>query len=175
MKKEDVVRNVLIIMVGAGLFVALTEVRIPLANNIALQIRMGLISFISAVLGPVIGGVVAVIGHAIGDQLFDNGIYWSWVVADGVYGIIIGLFSAKYQITKRHFRKKEIGLFNVVQIIANVIAWIGVAPTLDILLMDKAPSFAYLQGVMACSTNVIVVAVLGTLLNYIYSVTFTGE
>lgn len=92
-----------------------------------------------------------------------------------MYGIIIGLFSAKYQITKRHFRKKEIGLFNVVQIIANVIAWIGVAPTLDILLMDKAPSFAYLQGVMACSTNVIVVAVLGTLLNYIYSVTFTGE
>ena len=60
-------------------------------------------------------------------------------------------------------------LFNVVQAISNVVAWIVVAPLLDVLIYKEPFNKVLIQGVFACLGNVIVVGILGTLIAVGYS------
>ena len=118
MKLKFGIKEVVAIGIGTALFVALTEVQIPLGfiPNTALQPRAALLAFLAAVFGPIVGGTVGLIGHALGDALFYGSVWWSWVFPDAVFGILVGLFAAKYAIKDGGFDKKAIVLFNVVQI-----------------------------------------------------------
>lgn len=169
--KKFGIKEVVAIGIGTALFVALTEVQIPLGfiPNTALQPRAALLAFLAAVFGPVVGGVVGFLGHALGDALFYGSVWWSWVIPDAVFGIIVGLFAAKFAIKEGGFDKKAIISFNVIQIIGNVIAWIVCAPVLDILVYAEPANKVFAQGFFACLGNVIIIAILGTLLAVGYS------
>lgn len=149
----------------------LTNVQIPLGfiPNTAMQTRAALLAFFSAVFGPVVGGAIGLIGHALGDAVFYGSVWWSWVFPDAVFGIIVGLFAAKYRVKEGSFGKKEIILFNVVQVIANAVAWIVVAPVLDILIYAEPAKKVFAQGVGATIANVIIIGILGTLLLAAYA------
>ena len=121
------------------------------------------------VFGPVVGAVVGFLGHALGDAFFYGSIWWSWVVPEAVLGAIIGLFAKKYAIVEGGFDGKKIGLFNVVQVIGNAIAWIAVAPILDIVIYKEPANKVFAQGFWAFLGNVIIAAILGTLLSVGYS------
>lgn len=171
MKLKFGIKEVVAIGIGTALFVALTEVQIPLGfiPNTALQPRAALLAFLAAVFGPVVGGAVGLIGHALGDALFYGSVWWSWVFPDAVFGILVGLFAAKYAIKDGGFDKKAIVLFNVVQVIANAIAWIVVAPLLDIVIYAEPANKVFAQGFWAFLGNIIIIAILGTLLGVGYS------
>ena len=138
MKMKFCIKEVVATGIGTALFVALTEVQIPLGfiPNTALQPRAALLAFLAAVFGPVVGGIVGLLGHAIGDALFYGSVWWSWVFPDAVFGIIVGLFAAKYKVKEGSFGGKEIGLFNIVQVVANVII-IGILGTLLLVAYSK--------------------------------------
>ena len=89
MKMKFGIKEVVATGIGTALFVALTEVQIPLGfiPNTALQPRAALLAFLAAVFGPVVGGIVGLLGHAIGDALFYGSVWWSWVFPDAVFGI----------------------------------------------------------------------------------------
>ncbi len=55
-------------------------------------------------------------------------------------------------------------MFNLIQIIANGVAWFLVAPTLDILIYSEPANKVYLQGVIGGISNMVTVGVLGTIL-----------
>lgn len=171
MNKKFGIKEVVATGIGTALFVALTEVQIPLGfiPNTSLQPRAALLTFIAAVFGPVVGGLVGLLGHALGDALFYGSVWWSWVFPEAVFGIIVGLFAAKYAIKEGGFDKKAIALFNVVQVIGNAIAWIVVAPVLDIVIYAEPANKVFVQGVWAFLGNIIVIAILGTLLSAGYS------
>lgn len=171
MKLKFGIKEVVAIGIGTALFVALTEVQIPLGfiPNTALQPRAALLAFLAAVFGPIVGGTVGLIGHALGDALFYGSVWWSWVFPDAVFGILVGLFAAKYAIKDGGFDKKAIVLFNVVQVIANAIAWIVVAPLLDIVIYAEPANKVFAQGFWAFLGNIIIIAILGTLLGVGYS------
>lgn len=118
---------------------------------------------------PIVGGAIGIIGHALGDALFYGSVWWSWVFPDGLFGIIVGLFAAKYAIKEGGFTGKSIVLFNVVQVIANALAWIVLAPVLDILIYAEPANKVFTQGVLAFVGNIVVAGVLGSLLAYAYS------
>ena len=158
MKTKFGVKEVVAIGIGAALFVALTEVQIPLGiPNTYLQPRAALLAFLSAVFGPVVGAAVGVIGHALGDILFYGSAWWSWVFPEAVFGILVGSFAGKYAIKEGGFGKKEIILFNIMQIIGNAIAWILVAPILDILIYKEPASKVFVQGIAAWLGNVVII------------------
>ena len=59
MKMKFGIKEVVATGIGTALFVALTEVQIPLGfiPNTALQPRAALLAFLAAVFGPVVGGI----------------------------------------------------------------------------------------------------------------------
>ena len=171
MKSKFGIKEVVAIGIGTALFVALTEVQIPLGfiPNTALQPRAALLVFLAGVFGPIVGGVVGLLGHALGDALFYGSVWWSWVVPEAVVGILVGLFAAKFSIKDGGFETKQIVLFNVVQIIANALAWILAAPALDIVIYAEPANKVFAQGAWAFLGNIIIAGILGTLLAVAYS------
>lgn len=164
--KKFGIKEVVATGIGTALFVVLTNVQIPLVivPNTALQVRAALLAFLAAVFGPWVGLITGILGHAIGDIVYYGGAWWSWVFPDGIFGLLVGLFVAKYAINEGGFESKQIALFNGVQVVANAIAWIVVAPVLDILIYSEPANKVFAQGVLACIANVIICAILGTIL-----------
>ena len=171
MKQKFGIKEVVAIGIGTALFVALTQIQIPLGfiPNTALQSRAALLAFLAAVFGPVVGGAVGLIGHALGDALFYGSVWWSWVFPDAVFGILVGVFASKYAIKDGGFDKKAIALFEIVQVVGNALAWILVAPVLDILIYAEPANKVFSQGFFAFLGNIIIIAILGTLLAVGYS------
>ena len=172
MKFKIGIKEVVAMGIGTALFVVLTNAQIPLivVPNTALQPRMAILAFLSAVFGPIVGAVVGLLGHALGDALFYGSVWWSWVIPEGVVGLCIGLFVNKFAVKEGGFvNSKNIILFNVVQIVANAIAWILVAPVLDILMFAEPANKVFAQGAFAFLGNIIVIGILGTILLIAYS------
>ena len=74
-----------------------------------------------------------------------------------------------YAIKNGDFGKKGIITFNIVQVVANAVSWIAVAPVLDIVIYAEPANKVFIQGAFAFLGNVIITGVLGTLLGVAYS------
>ncbi|BCN31218.1 ECF-type riboflavin transporter substrate-binding protein [Anaeromicropila herbilytica] len=170
MKKSDI-RSVAAIGIGTALFILLTLAAIPVGfiPNTQLQTRVAFLTFMSAIFGPVVGGAIGFLGHAIADASFYGGVWWSWVIPEGVYGIIIGIFALKFKIEDGGFGLKETVLFNIAQVVANIIAWIVIAPILDIVIYAEPANKVFAQGATSALLNIITVAIIGTILTKAYS------
>lgn len=170
-KKFFSIRDVVAIGIGTALFIVLSYVSIPVGfiPNTNLQTRAALLGFFSAVYGPIVGGVVGFLGHALADAIQYGGVWWSWVFPEAVFGIIVGLFAMRFKIKEGGFKKKEIILFNVVQVIGNVVAWVIVAPILDIIIYAEPTNKVFTQGVAAMIANIVIIGVLSTLLAIAYT------
>ena len=170
MNKKFGIKEVVAIGIGTALFVVLTEVQIPIGiPNTSLQPRMAVLAFLSAIFGPFVGAIIGLLGHALGDAVFYGWVWWSWVFPEAVVGIAIGAFAKKFAVKEGGFDKKNIILFNLVQIVANAAAWILVAPVLDIAVYAEPASKVFLQGAFAFLGNIIIIGILGSLLLVGYS------
>ncbi|MCR4739456.1 MAG: ECF-type riboflavin transporter substrate-binding protein [Lachnospiraceae bacterium] len=171
MKSKFGIREVVAAGIGTALFVALTEIQIPLGfvPNTALQPRVALLGFFAAVFGPIVGGIVGLLGHALGDALFYGGVWWSWVIPEAIVGIAIGLFVDRYKVKEGGFDRNAVITFNIVQIASQAVAWIVAAPLLDIVIYKEPVNKVFVQGFFAFLGNIIIACILGSLLCYGYS------
>lgn len=82
MNKKFGIKDVVAIGIGTALFIVLTNVQVPLGfiPNTSLQSRVAVLTFFSAVFGPIVGGVIGLVGHALGDALF----LWKHLVELGI-------------------------------------------------------------------------------------------
>jgi energy-coupling factor transport system substrate-specific component len=95
----------------------------------------------------------------------------SWVIASGFTCFVIGLVYPKLHVEDGEFGKKDMILFNIYQVVANAIAWVIIAPVLDILIYAEPASLVFVQGVYAAVVNAISAGVIGTILLKLYSKT----
>ena len=65
--------------------------------------------------------------------------------------------------------------FNVVQVIGNLIAWVVVAPVLDILIYAEPVKKVFAQGVFAAISNTITGVIVGGLLIVAYTKTIAKK
>ncbi len=170
MKKSPVV-TVVAIGIGAALFFVLGRfVSIPSpVPNTTISLQYGLLAFMAALFGPVAGMLIGLIGHALIDFSAGWGIWWSWVIASGVFGLLFGFASRKIQLADGVFGKKDIVRFNVGQIVCHLVAWGLVAPLLDVLMYAEPANKVYLQGLVAGISNIVTTAIVGTLLCVAYA------
>lgn len=158
---------------GAAIFMVLAMfVKIPTGiPNTEIQTTYGVCSFFAALFGPIAGALMAFIGHALGDAVSYGSVWWSWVIASGITGCIYGLVFKKIKVEEGEFTGKDILTFNINQVVANVVAWLIVAPTLDVVIYSEPANLVYTQGVVAALCNIVSAGVIGTLLLFIYSKT----
>ena len=173
MKKFISVKTVVAIGIGAALFFVLNRfVSIPSGiPNVNLFLGVAILAVFSAIFGPVAGFLIGFIGHTLVDLTFGWGVWWSWVICSGLLGLAIGFFFHLYRIEEGGFGVKQAITFNIVQIAANAVVWGAIAPTLDILIYAEPAEKVYLQGIVAGSTNAVIILILGTLLIFGYTKT----
>lgn len=164
------VKKVTALGIGIALFVVSSYLFIPtFVPNVTLQPRVAILALFAVLFGPIVGGLVGLVGHAIADALQYGGVWWSWVIASAALGYFIGLISLKYNFEDVKFSFKHIVIFNVVQVIANILAWIALAPTLDILIYKEPVEKVYVQGVTASLINIVTVGIITTVLLIVFS------
>jgi len=171
-KKLISVKTVVAIGIGAALmFVLMRFVAVPSGvPNTNLNLGIAVLSVFAAIFGPLAGFLIGFIGHTLTDLTWGS-VWWTWVIADALYGFAVGIFWKFYKLEEKDFGVKEAVIFSGVQILANLLAWAVIAPTLDILIYKEPSDKVYLQGLVAGGLNIAVVLILGTLLAFGYSKT----
>lgn len=167
------VKSVVAIGIGAAIYVILARfTSIPTGiPNTNIEIVYPFLALLATIYGPVVGFSVGFIGHALGDFLMYGQTWWSWVLATAVLGLIIGLYGMRLDLDNGVFTVKQVVGFNVVQIIANVISWLVIAPVGDILIYSEPQNKVFLQGATATITNSLAILILGTILLKAYAAT----
>ena len=159
--------------IGAALFFVLAKfVAIPTGvPNTNFSLQYGVLSFFAALYGPVCGALVGFIGHWLNDLTAGWGVWWSWVIASGVTGLLVGLCYNKIDLEKGKFGKKEIITFVLFNVIAYAVSWIAVAPIGDIVIYSEDASYVFTQGLVSAGLDLAVGLVVGGLLCLAYSKT----
>jgi energy-coupling factor transport system substrate-specific component len=175
MNKFISVRTVVAVGIGAALMFVLNRfVAIPSGvPNTNLNLGIAILAVFSAVFGPIAGCLIGFIAHTLVDLTWGWGVWWTWVAGSALFGLGVGAFWKFYKIEEGGFGIKQAVIFNGVQILTNIIVWVGIAPTLDILIYQEPSDKVYLQGLVAGSLNAAVVLILGTLLLFGYTKTMT--
>lgn len=173
MRNKLSIRTIVAIGIGAAVFMILGRFgSIPTGiPNTSIETSYAFLALMSVIYGSTAGFAIGFIGHTLKDLVFYGMPWFSWVIASGVVGLVIGFSAKRLKINGGIFEKKQIIIFNMYQIIANVLAWILVAPTLDIVIYAEPANKVYLQGTIAAISNSITVAVLATILLHTYAKT----
>ena len=172
MKKLSV-KTIVAIGIGAALFFVLGRISIPSpVPNTNVTLQYGLLAFMSVVFGPVAGALIGLIGHALIDFSAGWGIWWSWVITSGVFGLLVGLAADKLKLNGPELAsKKSLISFNVAQLASHVVCWGLVAPILDIVIYSEPIEKLFAQGLMAGIANSVTTAIVGSLLCIAYAAT----
>lgn len=160
---------------GAALFTVLFMfVKIPTGiPETQIQSAYGVGGFFAALFGPLAGFLVAFIGHALSDIVQYGSAWWSWVIASGVYGLLLGLSAKVLKMDEAQMGKKGLIKFNIAQVIGHIVCWGAVAPILDILIYNEPLEKLFSQGLMAGIGNSVTTAIIGSLLCVAYAATKT--
>ena len=164
--KKFSVKTIVAIGIGAALFFVLGRfVAIPsFIPNTNITTQYGLLAFMSVVYGPVAGALIGLIGHALIDFSYGWGIWWSWVIASGVFGLLVGCAAKLMKVDEAEMGKKGLIKFNVAQVVSHIICWGAVAPALDILIYNEPLDKLFAQGLASGISNSITTAIVGSLL-----------
>ena len=168
------IKPVVAVGIGAALFFVLgrfVAIPSPVPNtNISLQYAV-----LAILYGPVAGGLIGFIGHTLIDLSWGGSPWWSWVIASAFVGVVVGLFSKKLNLQEGEFSKKQVAFFALANIVAHLLAWILVAPVLDIAIYAEPVKKVFAQGAFAAVSNSITAVVVGGLLVLAYTRTIAKK
>ncbi|MCO4635417.1 putative membrane protein [Streptococcus infantarius subsp. infantarius] len=164
--KNNSIKTVVATGIGAALFVVIgLVINIPtFVPNTSIQLQYAVQALLSILFGPVVG----FIGHALKDSI-QYGPWWSWILASGVFGLVVGVAKSRLRIQEGIFEGKDILVFNVFQIVANIVSWSIIAPVLDIVIYSEPANKVFVQGLVAGIANSVTVAIAGTILLIVYA------
>ena len=175
--KNTSIKTVVAIGIGAALFFVLGRfVAIPSGvPNTNISLQYAVLGLLAAMYGPVAGGLIGFIGHTLIDLSWGGSPWWSWVIASAFVGVVVGLFAKKISLEEGNFGKKEVITFAIANVVANVVAWLGIAPVLDILIYAEPASKVFAQGAMAAVVNSLTAVIVGALLVVAYTRTIAKK
>lgn len=165
------IRTIVAIGIGAAVFIILGRFgSIPTGvPNTNIETAYAFLALMAVLYGPLAGLLIGLIGHTLKDAIFYGSPWFSWVIASAIVGLIIGLASKNIKVQNGEFGNKGIIQFNLIQVIANALAWFVVAPVLDILIYSEPVNKVFVQGAVAGISNIVTVAILGTILLTVYA------
>ncbi len=175
--KNNSIKTVVAVGIGAALFFVLgrfVAIPSPVPNtNISLQYAV--LALLAAMYGPVAGGLIRFIGHALIDLSWGGSPWWSWVITSAFVGVVIGLFAKELNVQEGVFDKTKTAIFAIANVVAHVIGWVVVAPVLDIVIYAEPAKKVFAQGVFAAVSNAITAVMVGGLLIVAYTKTIAKK
>jgi len=165
------VKIVVAIGIGAALmFILMRFVAIPTGiPNTNINFGIAILSVFAAIYGPIAGFFIGLIAHTLVDLSWGWGVWWTWVAGSALFGLAVGYFFKWYKVNDGGFGMKQCITFNIIQVAANLVIWLGIAPTLDIFIYGEPANKVYTQGIVIALANAAVVLILGSLLLFCYS------
>ncbi|RIY33889.1 ECF transporter S component [Psittacicella hinzii] len=173
--KRNPVRTVVAIGVGAAIILILMRfAMIPtFVPNTTIQSAFGFLALFAGIFGPVAAGIAAFIGHFLNDVTQYGSPWFSWIICSGLLGVALGFAVDGKKLEVGVFGRKEIIRFTIIQVVANVLIWSVVAPTLDIAFYSEPANKVYLQGIVSSISNALSVEIIGLALLLYYARTRT--
>lgn len=170
MKKFGVKSVVATAILAALVFVLLRFVSIPTPfPDTTLSIYASVIAFFAVLFGPVVGFLGGFLGNLLVDLTAGWGVWWTWVVTTGVFGLLVGLGCKKIDLEQGMFGKKELIRFLIVSVVSCLICWGIVAPVGDILVYQEPANLVFIQGLFIGLSAIIATVVVGTILCKAYA------
>lgn len=129
--------------------------------NFALFLQYAVLIVFSFYFGPIVGFGIGFLGHFLIDLLSGYGLWFSWIISSGLFGLLTGL--ASYLINKKGnpYKSIKILLFVLFTTLSGALCWILIAPTGDILIYQEPFDVVWLEGVIAFATNIISALAIG--------------
>lgn len=178
MKKYSPVTQVVAIGVGAALFFLLARfVAIPTPiPNTSITFQYALLAVLVVLFGPVAGAVAGFVGHLLADAT-GYGVWISWEIATAVFALALGVFVLRNRVHEGEFSGRFAVRFSLGVIVGHLVAWLGVAPLLDILIYSEPADKVFVQGAFAFVVNAVLTIVFGLVIlaAYAKSRTKTGS
>ncbi|KRM69539.1 ECF-type riboflavin transporter substrate-binding protein [Apilactobacillus ozensis] len=172
-KKKLSVQSVVAIGIGTAiLFLLKRWVSIPIGiPNTNLDTSYGFLGFIAVLFGPAVGFCVGFLGHSINDFTQFGTPWWTWVFTTGFFGLAMGFLKRYIKPDEGKISTQKLVLYNIYQVIINIICWVVIAPTGDVLIYSEPANKVYLQGIVSAFTNSLSTGIIGTILLVIYAST----
>ncbi len=147
-----------------GRFVAIPT---PIPQT-SLSLEFVILAVFAVIYGPRVGFWVGLIGNFL-VYVTLYGVWWSWILPTGLYGLVFGLLGRNIRIEDGVFGAKQIVLFIGTQILVSSVTWIGIAPLLDVLMYSEPWNKCVLQGIVSFLSDVVTVDIAGTLVLAVYA------
>lgn len=169
--KKFSVKSIVAIGIGAALFFVLGRfVAIPSPiPNVSITIQYGLLAFLATLFGPIVGCLAGFIGHFFIDLSWGWGVWWSWVITSGVFGILCGLAAKKVNLEDGVFGKKDFVRFIISVVLGHLLCWALVAPVLDIVIYAEPANKVFVQGLVSAASNIVTTLIVGGILCFAYA------
>lgn len=169
------VKTIVAIGIGSALFFLLGRfVSFPVFANTYVNFQYAVLGFFAVVYGPLAGLLIGLIGHSLIDLTFGS-LWWSWIIATMFVGFATGFLCKGIPVESGELGLKGVARFSFTSIVVHAIAWIGIAPALDILIYSEPSDKIFTQGAIAATVNVLTTVVIGSLLLLAYSKTRTQK
>ena len=175
MKGTNIVKNILATIIGTLLFFVLGRyiaISIPGTNDV-INLQGIITTVFGVICGPIVGAIIGLIGQLLVEiswfGLSLKSYAWGSIVAAAIFGYLIGFLGKTVHINKQKFNSRKMVIFNIMQIIANGIAWFIVASLLNTIIYKQHFVKELLRGLRTWGANVVIIAIFGTLILAIYS------
>ena len=159
--------------IGAAIFFILARfASIFVYDGTYISFQYAILCAFAAVFGPVCGLLIGLVGHVLTDISFYNSvenIWWSWVIASALVGLLAGFVIKSGKIEKGEFDKRDILRFIIGNLVIHAISWVAVAPILDIVIYNEPTEILFMQGLIAGTSNFVITAIVGSLLLVSYA------
>lgn len=120
-------------------------------NITYIYLQYPFLCIISIMYGPVVGGIVGILGHMLIDIAESSKIWLSWAMGTGIVGILLGIIAQKWKMKNKpeadakNYRRTR--LKNALIILGiNFIAFLLVAPVLDVIIYKYTIADAFTRG-----------------------------
>lgn len=173
-RSHSPVTQVVAIGIGAALFFVLgrfAAIPTPIPNT-SINIQYAILAVFAVLYGPFVGALAGFIGHLLID-VTGYGIWISWELASGVFGLVVGALLLKNAIADGEFGTPLAIRLNLSILLANGVAWLLIAPLGDVLIYSEPANKVWAQGALAFVANSVTACILATIILSVYARTRT--
>lgn len=121
--------------------------------NFALFLQFAVLIVFSYYFGPIVGFGIGFLGHFLIDLLSGYGLWFCWIIASAVFGLLTGLASKLINKQGNPFKPIKLVIFSLCVIVSGAICWILIAPVGDMFFYQEPYNLVIIEGIIAFATN----------------------